>query len=284
MPTALFLLWLLIGQAAPPQTACEAALAAGVGPGSAEACQGDQARKAADTAGGPAAERARQLADAVEHYERAANLLANPSAKARVLAELVRLFDPAILNRPADLEAVLKQLTVLEPATLTWQFRLSRVQEDWGRVDLAEDTLISVRRQNPGELEPVKQLAQFYVRRVAALQPPAAVQAAAAPTKPGEPDDQGVYRVGGAITPPRRSDQPKYPADAQAAGVQGVVVAEIVINEDGLVSDARIVRSIPLLDEAALKAVMNWRYDPTLVNGKPVPIRSTVTVNFTTSK
>jgi len=57
-----------------------------------------------------------------------------------------------MLNRPGDLEAVLKQLTVLEPANLTWQFRLSRVQEDWGRVDLAEDTLINVRRQNPGEL------------------------------------------------------------------------------------------------------------------------------------
>ena len=81
MPAILFLLWLLTGQAAAPPTACEAALAAGVGPGSAEACQGDQARQAADTARGPAAERARQLADAVEHYERAANLLTNPSAK-----------------------------------------------------------------------------------------------------------------------------------------------------------------------------------------------------------
>jgi len=46
------------------------------------------------------------------------------------------------------------------------------------------------------------------------------------------------------------------------------------------VTEARVVRSNPLLDEAALKAVREWRYDPTMVNGRAVPVRMTVTVNF----
>ena len=45
--------------------------------------------------------------------------------------------------------------------------------------------------------------------------------------------------------------------------------------------DARILRSIPLLDQAALDAVRQWEYSPTLLNGVPVPVIMTVTVNFT---
>jgi protein TonB len=47
------------------------------------------------------------------------------------------------------------------------------------------------------------------------------------------------------------------------------------------VIDARVVRSIPLLDGAALEAVKKWRYEPTLVNGQPVPVRMMTTINFT---
>jgi len=77
---------------------------------------------------------------------------------------------------------------------------------------------------------------------------------------------------------------PQYPPEARAAGIQGVVLAEIVIDGEGSVIDARVVRSVPLLDEAALKAVKNWRFTPTVVNGQAVPVRMIVTVNFTTSR
>jgi protein TonB len=69
-----------------------------------------------------------------------------------------------------------------------------------------------------------------------------------------------------------------------AAGIDGVVVAEILVNEAGIVSGARVLKSIPPLDDAALQAVREWRYDPTIVDGKAVPVRMTVTVNFTRSK
>jgi periplasmic protein TonB len=91
-------------------------------------------------------------------------------------------------------------------------------------------------------------------------------------------------RVGGGVTPPRRFGNTAYPADALAAGIDGAVVAEILVNESGVVADARVLKSIPPLDEAALKAVREWRYDPTIVDGKAVPVKMTVTVNFSRAR
>jgi periplasmic protein TonB len=65
------------------------------------------------------------------------------------------------------------------------------------------------------------------------------------------------------------------------ARVQGVVIIELVIATDGTVGEAWVLRSIPLLDQAALDAVVEWRYEPTLLNGAPVEVIATVTVNFT---
>ena len=72
-----------------------------------------------------------------------------------------------------------------------------------------------------------------------------------------------------------------YPAIAQSAHVTGAVIIEATIGPDGKVIDAKVVRSIPLLDQAALDAVRQWEYTPTLLNGVPVPVVMTVTVNFT---
>ena len=74
--------------------------------------------------------------------------------------------------------------------------------------------------------------------------------------------------------------EPVYPQTARDAGVQGVVILEIVIGEDGAVANARVLRSIPLLDQAALDAVRQWRYEPTLLNGVPTSVIMTATVNF----
>jgi protein TonB len=74
---------------------------------------------------------------------------------------------------------------------------------------------------------------------------------------------------------------PVYPAIAQQARVEGVVIIEAVIGTDGRVQQARVLRSKPLLDEAALTAVRQWVFTPTLLNGVPVPLIMTVTVNFT---
>ncbi len=73
---------------------------------------------------------------------------------------------------------------------------------------------------------------------------------------------------------------PIYPAMARTARVQGVVILEAVIDVSGRVESARVLRSIALLDVAALEAVRQWRFDPARLNGQPVPVVMTVTVNF----
>jgi TonB family protein len=90
-------------------------------------------------------------------------------------------------------------------------------------------------------------------------------------------------RIGGQIKPPHKTKdvKPVYPAIAQSARVAGAVTIEATIGPDGKVMDAKIVRSIPLLDQAALDAVLQWEYTPTLLNGVPVPVLMTVTINFT---
>jgi TonB family protein len=90
-------------------------------------------------------------------------------------------------------------------------------------------------------------------------------------------------RVGGHIKAPNKIKdvQPVYPAIAQSAHVAGVVTVEATIGPDGKVADAKIVRSVPLLDQAALDAVRQWEYTPTLLNGVPVPVLVTVKINFT---
>jgi TonB family protein len=97
------------------------------------------------------------------------------------------------------------------------------------------------------------------------------------------PDATGAYRVGGDLRPPKKIKDvpPEYPAIAQQARVQGVVILEARIDERGNITDARPLRSIPLLDQAAIDAVKQWQYEPTLMNGVAVPIILTVTVNFT---
>jgi TonB family protein len=89
-------------------------------------------------------------------------------------------------------------------------------------------------------------------------------------------------RVGGNIRTPTkvRDVRPVYPTEAQAAGIQGVVIIEATIDVDGHVNDAKILRSIPQLDDAALTAVRQWEFTPTEVNGVLVPVIMTVTVNF----
>jgi TonB family protein len=102
-------------------------------------------------------------------------------------------------------------------------------------------------------------------------------------TAPPPPPPGAPVRVGGQIRPPtqlRRVD-PVYPPDALASRTQGVVILEAVIAADGTVSEARILRSIPALNEAAIDAVKQWMYIPTLLNGTPVPVIMTVTVQFT---
>lgn len=107
------------------------------------------------------------------------------------------------------------------------------------------------------------------------------------PPPPPPPPGWGVgaVRVGGNVEAPKKTKHvaPVYPPVAQSANVQGVVILEAIIAGDGKVQDARVLRSIPLLDQAAIDAVRLWEFTPTMLNGAPVPVIMTVTIQFTLS-
>jgi protein TonB len=100
------------------------------------------------------------------------------------------------------------------------------------------------------------------------------------------PPKPAPVRLHVGMQPPRKivDVAPVYPAIARAARVTGIVILEAVIDARGQVESVRVLRSIPTLDQAAVDAVRQWRFTPTLLNGEPVPIVMTVTVNFTLSQ
>jgi protein TonB len=102
------------------------------------------------------------------------------------------------------------------------------------------------------------------------------------PSIPAPPAPARPLPVGGRIKEPAkiRHVAPVYPAIAQQARVEGTVVIEAIIGTDGRVKEARVVASKALLDEAALTAVRQWLFTPTLLNGVPVPVIMTVRVQF----
>jgi protein TonB len=103
-----------------------------------------------------------------------------------------------------------------------------------------------------------------------------------APPPSPPPSPPPMLRVGGSIRPPQKifDVAPVYPPIAMAARKEGLVILEAVIAEDGSVRDARVLRSVPLLDAAALEAVRQWRFIPTVLNGQAVAVVMTVTVAF----
>jgi periplasmic protein TonB len=103
------------------------------------------------------------------------------------------------------------------------------------------------------------------------------------PPVPDPPPPPKIVRVGQGVREPVRiaGSPPQYPAIAREAHIQGTVILEAVINERGTMERVRVLKSEPLLDAAAITAVRGWRYTPTLLNGVPVSVLMTITINFT---
>ncbi len=89
-------------------------------------------------------------------------------------------------------------------------------------------------------------------------------------------------RVGGEVREPIKVKHvnPVYPILASQSRLQGVVILECVVSAEGRVTKVDVLRGIPILTEAAVEAVRQWVYRPTLLNGVPTPVIMTVTVTF----
>jgi protein TonB len=102
------------------------------------------------------------------------------------------------------------------------------------------------------------------------------------PLPPPQPQPE-IVRIGGQVAAAKLISQPKpiYPPIARQAHIQGIVRLEAVISRDGAIENLTVIGGHPLLIPAALDAVRKWRYQPTLLNGAPVEVITTVDVNFT---
>lgn len=248
-----------------------------------EACLGERDLKAADAEQKQDRDRPVRLQSAADHFQKATGA-SDSTVKSAALKGLAVVYDAQHLNDPGRLESTLREMISFRPDDSAPWFRLSRLEEDQDLLEAAEDTLLQARRQFPTEVEAYKHLAQYYARRVGAFaQPLAPPPLSTAKSKP-EPDEHGIYPIGENLKGPRRMGNAVYSPEALAAGIDGVVGLEITISETGTVADAQVLKSVPLLDEQALEAVREWRFDPTIVNGRPVPVKMKVQVNFTLSK
>jgi TonB family protein len=155
-----------------------------------------------------------------------------------------------------------------------------------------EIQLLQRTAQSPNDVNALLDLARIYVdqrryeeasrilqRAVAAVQHEALVNVGTGTTAA---TNEPVYRVGGQIAEPKRIKyvDPVYPPEAQRAKLQGYVILEAVIGTDGTVRDVKVIKSTALLDQAALDAVKQWRYEPSTVNGTPVQVTMSMTVIF----
>ena len=155
--------------------------------------------------------------------------------------------------------------------------------------------------RQPQSVSPLLDLAKFYAdrqmlqqaqttlqRAVVVLNEQIRLQGVSAVTAPSPPpvapaQSFGAIRVGANIKQPAQIKrvQPAYPDDAKVAGITGMVILEVLLDTGGHVKQATVLRHVsPSIDQAALDAVRQWAYTPTLLNGAPVEVVFTVTVNF----
>src|SRR5687768_7070890 len=118
---------------------------------------------------------------------------------------------------------------------------------------------------------------------------PARVQPASVPDPSEQPvpvlagcSGETPLRAGGAIRPPTRvhNVHPEFPAEARQSGTESAVVIEIIVDCVGNVGSAHVLHGVPALNDAALTAVKQWRYVPTLLNGRPMPVIMAVSIVF----
>lgn len=143
----------------------------------------------------------------------------------------------------------------------------------------------AVRQKLTEEADAVRQRAVEInaARRAKSKPADASVQQAGPGAAPVPPTAAGAFRVGGDVKPPivRHRVEPVIPEAARKARVAGIVIIEAVIDKQGMVKDARVLKPLPFgLDAAALEAVRQWTFEPGTLHGQPVDVIFNLTVNM----
>jgi TonB family protein len=225
------------------------------------------------------------MENAAQYFRAALRAVREPAQKIHIYQSLARLYASGNLSDPQQAESAVQAWIALAPGQVEPIIQLAAVHEDMKQPHVAEQTLVGTRQRYPEELEVMKALSRFFARQASA----ASMTASRAETEkepvppPNQPDADGNYRIGSEIRAPERLESPRteYPDEARAVGLEGTVLMEIWVDETGRVVRARMLRGIPMLEESAVAAVMQWRFAPTVIEGKAVPLRMTVTHSFT---
>ena len=103
------------------------------------------------------------------------------------------------------------------------------------------------------------------------------------------PVPPGVYQLGPGVTAPRavRQPLPKYTAEAMKRGIVGSIQVTGIVGIDGIMHDARMIRSLDAvygLDEEALKTAAQWRFEPGIKDGRPVPVIIIIELSFSLNR
>lgn len=175
------------------------------------------------------------------------------------------------------------------PDMVQLQRELALVNDEMARLQekLREPNVASQAQRSVAQAQLEQAQAQLEASR---RQPESAVTADVRPsqvegTSPlRSPSGRTPVRVGtGGVTAPRvlKTVKAQHSVEAMQARLQGTVVVAALVDEQGRVADARVVRSVPLLDESALTAVKQWEFAPALLNGEPVPVVVQLEIHFT---
>ena len=194
------------------------------------------------------------------HLERRLSTMLNPHTNRRPMTRLARFGSLGALVLVAILVASLQVARAVEQEPQT---------EPPGAVVRG----LTINGENVNEL----------LARAAALQEQLATVLSELQTLLNGPDRSNEpIRIGGDVPPPRKIHDvpPVYPPAARTAGVQGRVIMEATIDPSGEVGDIEVLQSVPELDEAAIAAAEQWRFEPTLVDGVAVPVSMTLTISF----
>lgn len=204
----------------------------------------------------------------------------NPRTNRRPMTRLARFGSLGVLGLVAILVAGLQVARAVEqqPATTTTEASPARELSFSLSADAAGATVTVRGESSEALVATLVALAADPERLQAFL---AELQIAAS-DRAGRAAAETPIRIGGDVPPPRKihNVHPVYPSAARAAGIEGVVILEATIDPTGEVSGIDVLQSVPELDQAAIAAVEQWRYEPTLVDGVAVPVSMTMTVNF----
>lgn len=93
---------------------------------------------------------------------------------------------------------------------------------------------------------------------------------------------KGPLRVSGVVMQTKivKQEAPKYPDASRKKNIQGVVTLDVIVGADGSVKSVKVTDGDKDLGKAAANAVKHWRYQPTINNGKAIPVETTVSVQF----